>query len=77
MVGDHQEVERPLQPRWKSGRRLDFLALGEAVGGVEIDCTPDHPGIGGVGGVQVGVAEEDLVGEFLTGVGRISTPRKY
>ena len=71
MVGDHEEVERPLQARAHAGGRGHFLATGESVGFLRAESVADHAGVGRVGGVRVGIAPEDPLRVPVIQVGRI------
>ncbi len=71
MVRDHQEVERPRQPRRDAGARRDRLAAREPVGLVGAQGIADHAGIGRIGRMQVRVAEKHPVREVLLRIGRV------
>ena len=71
MVGYDQKIQRSIQLDPQPVIGLDFLAAREAIGLIGPDDGTDQARIGGEGCVQVGVAEEHLVGEILIGVGRI------
>ena len=61
MVGHDQEIERPDQPGRKAGRGNHRLALGKAQRLVRAKRVADLAGIGGIAGVQVGIAKEHPV----------------
>ena len=71
VVRDHEEVQGPVQARRHPGAGDDLLAHCEAVGILRGEYAAHHPGVARIRGMEVRVAEEDLVGEFLTGVGRV------
>ena len=62
MIGDDQEVQRPLQARADARARRDLLAAGEPIGLVRPQPATHHSGIGRVGRVEVRVAEIHAIG---------------
>ena len=78
MVGDDEKIERSLQPRELPRARAYRLSFREPVRVVGPDSVSGHPGVGGVGRVDMGVAEVDLCREVLVDVGRVVAfrPRK-
>ena len=71
MVGDGEPVQRPVELETLAVVDDDFPAAGgleEVVGGQR---DPEHSGVEGVAGVDVGNAPVDAVGEILVRVGRI------
>ncbi len=75
VIRHHKPVERALQPRRNAIGGHDRLTLGEAIGIVGRERCANQPGIGGIGGVQVGVAEEHLVWVLVQQIGRIGDRR--
>jgi hypothetical protein len=71
MIGNHEKVVGPAQPGGHTGAGDDRLPSGEAVGVLRPERAADHAGISRVTGVQMRIAEEDLVGEMLFRIGRI------
>ncbi len=71
MVGDHQEVQRALQPGRQAGARGHLFAAREAIRLFRAQAVADHAGVGGVRGVQVRVAEVHPVRKVLGRVWRI------
>jgi hypothetical protein len=71
MIADDQEIERPRQLRPLSGGGPDFLATGEAIGGVRLHVRADGAGVERDGGVQVRVAEVRAGGKVASGIGRV------
>ena len=76
MVGHNEEVERPIELRRHASARGDRFASGKAIRVLGAERVADHAGVGRVAGMQMRVAEEDLIGEgFARDRGSIWTSR--
>ncbi len=71
MVRHDQEIQRTCQLGRQAGVRRDLFAAGKAIGLLRSDYGSDQAGVGGIGRVQVRVAEEHPVREVLGRIGRI------
>ena len=72
MIGNHEKVERPCQPRGYSRGRNHFLAAGETKRIIRRHRRTDETGVGRERGVQMRVAEEHLVRKILFGIRRVN-----
>ncbi len=71
VVGDNEKIEGPRQLHGLSGRRHDFLALGEAIGFARTEAGAEGAGIHRERRVQVRVAKQRTGREVPAGPGRI------
>ena len=72
MVEDDEKIERARQPRRDADTRGHRLAAGETLGILWPSDVADHARIGGIGRMEMGVAQEHPVGTPYSGEGKYS-----